>query len=168
MLTPPPRNFQPAGDVAWAKFSAYTPPFAQKKQRRSFAQAQGVRYERQVQLSLAAFSPFYVASPWIKYTRRGQGKFFWAQPDGLLVDPLFGVITVVEVKHSHTPDAWWGVRQLYIPLLSRIFPRHQWTFRAIEVVKWYDVATAFPEPHRIVRSILDAPVSGFGVVIFNP
>lgn len=57
-----------------------------------------------------------------------------------------GRILLVEVKYQHTVDAWWQTKHLYAPVLERIFPRELWRVEVCEIVRWYDPATAFPEP----------------------
>lgn len=85
----------------------------------------------------------------------------------MLIDAQRGVIHVVEIKYSHTSDAWWQLRRLYVPVLQRIFPQNLWDFEVCEIVRWFDPAVAFPEPWKLV----DNPMKRSNAVkihIFNP
>ena len=136
-----PEGFNPAGRVLSANFAK---PPALRRKRYTGRRLEGVRYEKKVQEYLEGlYGDRYIPSPWLRFF--AGNKWRWCQPDGILLDFLHGVITVVEVKYQHTSDAWWQVRQLYIPVLRELFPEKLWRFEACEVVKWYDPATVFPE-----------------------
>lgn len=120
-----------------------TPPFIVKQKVRG-KRAEGRRYERKVQEHFLATIPEYVPSPWIKYQSTNRSRWQWCQPDGLIVDIKRGRIVVVEVKLKHTSDAWWQVRRLYTPVVSHLFGA-EWQVEALEVVRWFDPFTAFPE-----------------------
>lgn len=138
---PAPASFQPAGRVLSASLSL---PPALRKRKYTGRRLQGVRYERRVHEYLASlYGDGYVASPWLKFF--AEGRWRWCQPDGLVLAPATGRITVVEVKYQHTSDAWWQLRHLYLPVLAQIFPPALWRFDVCEVVKWYDPAVVFPE-----------------------
>jgi len=169
MICPPPDRFAPAHKVQWAKWAKGAPPFAAKRQRRSGRRAQGVRYEKKVHEYLAAVYPDeYVASPWIYFQESGADRPRWCQPDGLLFDLQKGIITIVEVKYQHTSDAWWQLTQLYRPVLEKIFPLTLWQMQCVEVVKWYDPATVFPERVALLEEPTERLKSGFGVHIWKP
>lgn len=145
---PPPANFHPAGDVRWAAW-AQQPPFIREK-RRTGRRAQGVRYERKVHEYLEAMFPDqYIPSPWLMFEELGVARPRWCQPDGLLIDLARGEVTIVEVKYQHTSDAWWQMFKLYRPVLEVLLPKGLWTYRCVEVVKWYDPATVFPAAVRL-------------------
>lgn len=170
---PAPSGFRPAGEVVVAKIPPYGPPFLRKR-RYTGARAEGVRYEAKVQEYLLDRYPGqYLPGPWLHFAERIVGSeraefaWRWCQPDGLLVDLEGGIITVIEVKRSHTSDAWWQVRHLYTPVLRKLFPEALWTFRAVEVVKWFDPATSFPEKTQLCPELLLAPPN-FGIHIWRP
>mgnify|MGYP007100099903 CR=1 FL=1 len=159
----PPEGFSPAGQVTFA-YLATAPSFT--KTRRSSAQKQGIRYEREAQAYLSGlYGLDYVPSPWIRFESAGRMRF--CQPDGLLFQPEKGRITIVEVKYQHTPLAWWQLLQLYAPVVARLFPKQLWTLDVCEVVKWYDPSITFP-----VRPVLAAqvhmPIELFKVHIYRP
>lgn len=160
-MSPPPR-FSPAGLVERAYVSPEPPPFIRVK-RYTGRRADGVRYEKKVQRHLQELFPeTYLPSPWLHF--RSEGKWRWCQPDGLLFDVERGRIVCVEVKYSHTAQAWWQTRQLYIPVLQKIFPTDLWSFEVCEVVRWYDPAVVFPEP-LILSAEVDQVGKGFRVHI---
>jgi len=72
----------------------------------------------------------------------------------------------VEAKYQHTSDAWWQLRQLYIPVLQFMFPAFE--LIACEVTKWYDCAVAFPEPVSLSRTVHEADEGKFNVHIWKP
>lgn len=90
--------------------------------------------------------------PWLRFASSVNSKLTFCQPDAVYVDRDLLRCTVFEIKLKHTSDAWWQVRQLYIPVLRAILPP-SFTFHAVELVKWYDPHTAFPEKFRYLESI---------------
>lgn len=167
MIFPPPSKFVPAGNVLAARLSPTPPPFIRKK-RYTGRRAEGVRYERKVHSALLELLPdTYVPSPWLHFLAEGEERWRWCQPDGLIVNAERGIITCVEVKYSHTADAWWQIRKLYLPVLAALFPADLWELQAVEVVKWFDPAVRFPEAIEMA-SELDRPSRKFKVHIFRP
>jgi hypothetical protein len=159
-----PAGFRPAGRVLSAGFS--NPP-ALRKKRYTGARLVGVKYEQKAQEYLEGLYPeTYVPSPWIRFFAAGEG-WRWCQPDGLIIDPWQGRIIIVEVKYQHTPDAWWQVKQLYMPVLHQIFPPQLWNYEFCEVVKWFDPAVQFPEK-VILASEPSKRSSSFKVHIWKP
>lgn len=103
---------------------------------------------------------------WFRF--RSAGAERWCQPDGILFRFLDRQITIVEIKLQHTSDAWWQVKHLYYPVLSKAFPEGLWSFNFCEIVKWYDPAVAFPERHHLAGDPLAIGVGKFGVHILKP
>lgn len=91
----------------------------------------------------------------------------WCQTDGLLIQPQGGLITIVEIKYQHTPDAWFQLRELYEPVVRRAFGP-AWEVALLEVVKWYDPSTFFPERHLMCADPLHPPIGSIGVHIWAP
>ena len=163
---PAPEAFRPAGRVLAAAFSS---PPALRKRRYTGRRLEGVRYEKKVQEHLLAFyGERYLPSPWLRFFPAGDGaRWRWCQPDGLLFDFERGRITIVEVKYQHTSDAWWQVKQLYLPVLQAMFPEKLWSFDFCEVVKWYDPAAPFPEKVVLALEVCMRHPS-FKVHIYRP
>lgn len=142
------------------------PPFIRRR-RYTGRRAVGVSYERKAQAHLEYLFPeTYVPSPWLYFKSAGSSKFRWCQPDGLIIDVLRGIVTCVEIKHSHTSDSWWQTRKLYLPVLQKIFPADLWELQVCEVCKWYDVAIDFPEPIELTTDV-DRPSRKFKVHIWR-
>lgn len=137
-----------AGAVTAASFAKW-PPFAIRG-KCSGSRAAGIRYEKRVQAHLLALSPLYLDSPWLRYC--DETGWHWCQPDGIHLDFNAGVLTIVEVKYQHTPDAWRQMEELYAPVLRVLFPPSLWQFRFLEVVKWYDPAVRCPNPVRMAAT----------------
>lgn len=161
MLCPRPPNFHSISleQVSSATLALSPPSLSFSHKRRRGARRAGQLYEQHVQEHLLATYPHeYVASPWLRF-RNGTPRLEWCQPDGLLVDLTRGLITIVEIKLKHTSSAWWQIRHKYEPVLRTLFNSSSgediplWQFAALEVVKWFDPDTAFPE--RI--HLTDAP-----------
>lgn len=175
-VTTPPKKFIPAGFVVWASFFPGEPEFTKGAKPRG-ARADGVRYERKAQEYLAKHVPEgsqleLLSSPWLVFksgSREARDRF--CQPDALLINSEAKHITIVEIKLQHTAFAWWQVRQLYEPVLRRVYTNY--TFSALEIVKWLDPSIAFPETFYYAKSVLDRgedneSKSKFGVHIFDP
>lgn len=164
----PPRQFRPAGVIEWVKHSSTPPPFIKPTRRRG-RRAAGERYERKVQEELLlSYEDYYVPSPWFRFSEVGVERPRWCQPDGLLFQPLYATITIVEVKLQHTPDSWWQLKQLYHPVVARAFPPDLWRYNFCEIVKWHDPAVTYPEPYRMVPDPLALGVGQIGCHIMKP
>lgn len=162
-LPPPGQNFEPAGTVLLAEFRA---PWFLRQKRYTGKRAEGVRYEKRVQEFLAdCYGGRYAPSPWFRFF--ANSKWRWCQPDGLLFDPKRGIINIVEVKHSHTSDAWWQTKHLYGPVVQWLFPQRLWRIQFVEICRWYDPQTPFPEPIRMTPEI-EVDTSAFKVHIWKP
>ena len=106
----PPPNFQPVRNIVWAEVLTETPPFALPPfSNDTPARQAGRRYEQQVHEHLLALYPTgYIPGPWIRFSDKARKeRFSWCQADGWLIDFRRGLITIIEVKVRHTPDAWW-------------------------------------------------------------
>lgn len=152
-----PMGFRPAGEVRAAFWSP-----VQKDVPRSDlglvasgsrSQRAGRRFESRVQsLLVGAWAQLeYVPGPWISFTTNETPNTRRCQPDGLLVNRDKGVVLCVEVKHAHTPDAWFQVRRLYQPVLAKLFDGFRFT--CVEIVKTLDLSRGFPEVTLVVESL---------------
>jgi hypothetical protein len=86
----------------------------------------------------------------------------------LFVDVAQGLVTIIEVKFAHTPDAYFQLIDKYIPIVSRFLAGGDWRIAVCEVVRWYDAATAFPCRVCLLDSPLAAKPGAFGVHILRP
>lgn len=137
-----PRGFAGVQDLGWVRLEACAPTFAARKVRVQGARALGIKYEKQVHEEfLRRFPRHYLPSPWFKF--QDSRGLRWCQPDGLLIDPGQGQIVIIEVKHSHTGEAWWKLQHMYLPVVRQFFGQ-EWSYRCLEVVRYYDPETIFP------------------------
>lgn len=153
-------------DIQSATFTRHVPAFARARPRSKGRKAEGLRYERKVQHVLEARSEWYLPSPWILYVVGGRPH--WCQPDGIHFDVSAGLITIVEIKLSHTPDAHRQLRGVYEPCIRRMFPRPAWGVRLVEVVRWFDPDVKFPEPTTMTADPFAVPAPGIHVCILRP
>lgn len=127
----------------------------------------GIRYERKAQAYLQELYPdTYVASPWLMFRMAYEPLLRWCQPDGLLFDIERGEITIVEIKLRHMKEAYTQITGIYHPVLRSIFPI-PWTFRHLEVTRFYDPAVPFPARIQLVSDPMLTPKSVFGVHIYR-
>jgi hypothetical protein len=97
-----------------------------------------------------------------------QGRIRYCQPDGLLVLPARNILLIVEVKYSHTADAYWQLENLYVPVLRCFLgPANPWQIATCEVVKWFDPSTAFPTRLAMCEDLTQVRVNAFNVHILN-
>jgi hypothetical protein len=162
----PPRRFNPVGSIEWAVPSSVEPPFLTPTKQKG-ACKKGLDYEaRFASYMVDRFGDLYVPGPWFRYKELGKETVRWCQPDGLLFIPLQSRIIIVETKLQHTADAWWQLRQLYLPVVAKMFPANGWNYSVIEVTRWYDRDTKFPERVKMCPDVLSAEPGDFGVHIW--
>lgn len=167
ILTPDrPANFREAQAIEHAAFRVRTPAFAAKKRRLTGARAAGVRYEKKIHEEfIRRFPKHYLPSPWFEFWDVHGRR--WCQPDGLIIDAVQGLIVIVEVKHHHTGEAWWKLHKLYLPVVRKFFGTN-WEYRCLEVVRFYDPHTIFPESRLLAHVHLIPPLPTIGVHICKP
>ena len=153
---PPPSRFIAAVDVRSAKFLSGQPPFIRR--RKSTGRfAVGIRYEREVldHLSLLALGVPSVElrlGPWLEFVdKRGRR---WCQPDAVLSDRKTGIHIIYEVKYQFTSDAWWQLKWLYLPVLEKLL---QGPIGLIQICRWYDPASLFPEKYDLTKDPFKIP-----------
>jgi len=145
------------------------PPFVKKRRRRG-RKGVGLRYEAKVQRHfLDVFGYEYVPGPWFKYTVADRPKVInYAQPDGLLIQPRKGKVTIVEIKYNHCAESYFQLVDKYLPLVEKLFGTEDWEFPLVEVVKWYDRDTSYPSSVRLRSAIDECTPSEIGVHICRP
>ena len=161
---PRPPNFKPVSNPKWVEFSNSPPAFLRNPPRRG-KYKWGIIYEEKCQELLERrFDFLYIRSPWLNFADE-HSTSRWAQPDGLVVDPRTGTVTILEIKYRHGTHAWFQLFHLYEPLIRHLFPRPEWTTRCVEVCRWFDPNTAVPEPIVMREHIQDAIAGKFNVHI---
>lgn len=125
-------------------------------------------YERKIHWWMERrFGVEYIPQQWFAYHWRGQIRF--AQPDGLLILPKRRVLLIVEVKYTHTPDAYWQIEHTYVPLMRCFLGQgNPWQIATVEVVKWFDPATRFPVKPTLCADLTQTGCKDFNVHILNP
>lgn len=156
-----------AEDILSAHFSRKPPAFAQRPARRTGRKAEGLRFEAKAQEMLRAKSDLYLPSPWIVYLTEG-GRPNWCQPDGLNLDYRTGIVTIIEVKYSHTADSHRQLRGIYEPVVRHMFSRPWWGVRLVELVKWFDPDVRYPEPFDMCPDPFAHSGTRIGVHIWRP
>lgn len=169
-------NFKPAGEVVDAFFSA-PPSFINTNASAVIltkTQKAGLAYEKRAQSYLGGLcgdgSEFScICSPWVCFRNKSYPSHAinFCQPDVLLVRRDQGFVIVCEVKLSHTADSWKQLRQLYEPVLRHIYPRTT-EFALLEICKWFDPQTSFPETFYFCEDVLKAERSRIGIHIHRP
>lgn len=155
------------GAVEWAILLKDRPSFLAPRRVRG-AKLSGLAYERRAQEYLEErLEGLYVRSPWIAYKLKAEKQVRFCQPDGIYFNFAQLYIGIIELKLKHTAEAYWQIKNLYEPLLKVIFPKH-FTFRAIEMCKWFDGTDYFPCDPVMVNDLELFPARGFGVHIWRP
>ena len=166
----PPKNFITASGVRWAKLLDSRPTFI-KRHRLTGARAQGIRYQTKVEAKLrqiwcgAESDAVLLVGPWIEFMDDTGRR--WCQPDAVMMqgDGRAGII--YEIKYRHTADAWFQLWRLYTPVLEALFPACKW--ECMEVVRWMDPATSWPEVPTVTASLRSVPDSRrTGIHVWNP
>jgi hypothetical protein len=137
--------------VSSAHFIA-TPPHGLRVGGGTAAHRRGHKHEDNVALALA--SDFVIHGPWLSYCTTN-GRISTCQPDFLVFQPDRGRIVIVEAKLRHCAEAYFQLRNLYLPIIRHLFPA--WLVGLQEVVQWYDKFEHFPGEHVLRRGLADAP-----------
>ncbi len=154
-----------ASGLTYADLFFGEPSFIDRQGQATGAQAHGIRYERKVQRHLSTLcAGSYVPAPWFRYSLYHHPHWKYCQPDGLIFDFNRSLIIIVEIKLSHTLTAWTQVRNLYEPVVRRIFGP-DWQYAALEVVNTYDSSTWFPERLFYISRLSSLQRNQFGLLI---
>lgn len=161
-------RLQRINDVQSVEIMEGIPPFVKKRRRRG-RMGVGLRYEAKVQKHLLDIYGYeYVPGPWFKYTVKERPRVInYAQPDGLLIQPLRGRVTIVEIKYNHCVESYFQLVDKYLPLVKALFGK-DWEFPLITVVKWYDRDTGYPADIRLCKDIEQCDTREIGVHICRP
>lgn len=151
--------------ITKASLSSWTPFFA--KGRHTVAQALGVRYERKAQQFLFHFCKgSYTATPWFCYNLPDNSHWKYCQPDGLFFDFNRNLIVIVEIKRSHTRQAWFQLRNLYEPVVRCTFGS-AWQYAVCEVTSFFNPTERFPEKLHFVSHFSALQPEQFGLFVLR-
>ena len=125
-----------------------------------------MKYERRVHERFEeSFGLTYIPSTWFAY--HWHDRIRYCQPDALLLLEERRVLVIVEIKYSHTADAYWQLENVYLPVLRCFLAASDWQIATLEVVKWFDPAVQFPCKVRLCEDLTQVRVSDFNVHILN-
>ena len=146
----PPRGFRGARGVSVAQI--VTPDEAPWRGRKApgstLSQKAGKLYEKKVLARLKDWTDGTIYPlPWIKFRLGNSDRY--CQPDALI--HVGNTIVIVEVKLTHTLDAYWQLRRLYYPVVSTLFPGT--TIRLCEVAKNMRPEVKYLEPIALTRDL---------------
>lgn len=165
MVSEPPSAYNQRILPEWVRPSE-RPQFLQEPQRRTKRQRQGISYERLVHSKLQDQHGLnYIAGQWWRYSTGGRVRF--CQTDGILLVPEKRMLVLIEVKYSHTVDAFWQLENLYVPILKKFLQQSNYVLATVEVVKWFDPAVRYPRQPRLLEHILLARPGVFSVHIMG-
>ena len=148
------------------------PPFiarAKSKSRSRGAKRAGELYESRVCDYLTSrYGDLCVPGVWLRYRKVASPAFGWSycQPDCLIFDLRALHVSIIEVKLRHCALAWWQLRQLYEPIVRKLFGP-DFTYSCCEIVKWYDPDTEFPERFKLISDPHQPKGAGLGVHIYH-
>lgn len=170
-----------ATEVVFAQFLDGEPSFLNTNDRKIKLRGnrrQGILYEKKAQeylinkINQAGLKHIEVkTNPWIIYQelqdkQMAGSSVRYCQPDMLVIDHSEKLVRIIEIKLSHTADAFFQVRRLYEPVLRLIYDNYD--FAAMEITQWYDPHVRFPESFYFEPEILNLQKGKFAINIYNP
>lgn len=138
--------------VAWALYSERSPIKALKRPgSNSASQKAGKRYEARVLKALSIIpNGRAVLSPWIQYGLTS-GHESYCQPDALLFRKNY--LIIFEIKLTHTIDAYWQLRHLYLPIMKRL--ELNIPIVLVEITRSFDPSYLYPEEMVLYFQLVD-------------
>ena len=107
----------------------------------------------------------FIPGPWFEYENEGSSGY--CQTDGILLNESRRIILIVEVKYKHTPEAYWQLENLYLPVARVFFRESSWQLATVEVVKWFDPSTSCPKRPILQDDLEQVRPGQFAVHILN-
>lgn len=162
MFSPPPW-FKPAGEVLAARYSSRGPWTAEGETKQHVSarvpeneqhvsaagrgqgsKKLGVKFERKVQNELVSlFGPIFQLGPFLEFSSAEGKEPRLCQPDGLVLFAS-GWTLIIEIKLAHTLSAWFQLRKLYQPVVTKLNPTRP--IRVVEICQLADPQVLLPEP----------------------
>jgi len=160
----------PISNILTVECILETPSFAQSNYRHNPVLGNGLRYElagHEYLLDIYGFE--YIPGPWFRYsTEHMPTRKNFVQPDGLIIRLKEGIITIVEFKWSHTPDAYYQLVDRYLPLMEKFFGKDIFEFRLLEICRWYSPQIKFPGRSSLRKNVEDVKADEVGIHIWKP
>ena len=168
----PKKRLRQPNSIYEARISSYVLPLSGKSKNSSVRL--GVKYEKEVHEHFKEiFGSTYKSGIVCEYLETKYGRRRFCEMDGLLLDKESQRGVIVEVKLSHTSDAYFQTEKLYLPVARKIWPKVK--FRSLEVCRSFDSAAPFPARTKVlfdlrnVFSFLSFDQSDdFGVYVYDP
>lgn len=159
----PPTGFREVESVEAARFLSRGPAAFASTGRDASRPAlrAGVKFEQKVHDELtASWGSFgsYLAGPWIEFEIGNSRRV--CQPDAIFTH-RDGRVFILEIKVSHTPNAWWQLRKLYEPVVNAL---KRCECEVLEICKHYDSRVSFPEPVKFIRNLEEHEAKKFNVM----
>ena len=129
--------------VSSARLLVGEPPFGYSAGRTQ-AQKAGLRYEKKVLAYLRSGFPTTLLSPWIEYGNNAPYSCL-CQPDAIHFHPKAEIATIIEVKYSHTKEAYSQLALKYFPVLRHLISS-RWRINLLEFTRSVDPSIRFPVP----------------------
>lgn len=169
-LPPPPAYLRlPPSEILWAHRALET-PHADKRPRRTPAQRAGLAYQRKVEeyLTVSRGGGSLDIGPWYVYACADRVRRY-CQPD-VLISRSGGAeggvsVVVCEIKLRWTPDAWWQLRKLYLPVLRAA--EGAATLIPLVICRSFDPALPKGEPVRLAEGPEDLVPDAFNVLVLR-
>lgn len=153
MISPNMYFRRKAGEVqsAWPQWNGSAPFAGKTGNRRSAAQRAGLRYEAKALKHLDQVLPLFLSHlPFCFLAEYGAERCI---PDGVAISSRDrSLLTLIEIKHRHSADAWFQLKYLYWPVVRAAFPRHR--IQLLEVCGSYDPAVNVPDRQTYVDDLL--------------
>lgn len=117
------------------------------KKQLTTAQKAGIRYEQKVFSHLIDELPLKITfHPAFRFNN-GKKYDEYAIPDALHF-AADGTINIIEIKLTHTADAWHQLNKFYLPIIQKVYPEKK--INCIEICRSYDSTIKLPSSTTII------------------
>jgi hypothetical protein len=162
LVAPPARDVKPFA----VRLEDSSPWLDTPSRRPSVAQRNGLRFEKKVKEALLAG---WRCGEWFSYVGEGEGALrkagrSYCQVDAYLLEPER--IRVVEIKVRWCVEAIHQLRNLYVPVLSSLWPDRP--VESLVICRHFDPLVPGSRDTSFLESISDSPPPGYiGVLVWR-
>lgn len=163
-ITPPTYSTREAGEVRSAELLTFDLQHRRDK-KKSPAQKLGLQYERRALKMLQGELPFEICPhPTFRFNSGARLSQF-AIPDAIYIEG--SVLTVFEIKLSHSADAWHQLNSLYKPIIQKAYPHIH--INLCEICRNYDRSIKLPRVEFVdnLTCFVSTPSDRFGIYIWS-
>lgn len=151
----PPKGVKPVRGLNAVR-TIEEPQFARTNGNVTGSKRKGLLYQERVVDELDfLLPPTWEAVPGLWFEFVDSSGHRYAQADWIGFDWGKGIITIVEIKLSRVPNAWWQLNRIYRPLIEKLFPCFE--VAMLEIASNVN-AVATPEPVKVIRDLRDVKV----------